>query len=253
MIYVLFIGFEQEFELLYYQRHTERIHFVRQSIHALLHYAREILRVGPPICCSQWTMEWSIGYYVAQINQPSNPYANLTQRMTRNAQLNAMCVLYPHLKLQGRPEYRVPRGAKDMGDGPSTLPTPQDNISEQLEYSLPAPSQAVLQDTLQPTHIPEHDSERLVDVSVTDLAVVTVRPTEEAPGTAESTSVMRPNKASKTARNLCALEWCAEMKQKKLKPLTKEFEAYWNKLKECPDQLKIWNEKSTALMSGKGQ
>ncbi|KAG1890110.1 hypothetical protein F4604DRAFT_647685 [Suillus subluteus] len=172
-------------------------------------------------------------------DQPSNPYANLTQRMTRNAQLNAMCVLYPHLKLQGRPEYRVPRGAKDMGDGPSTLPTPQDNISEQLEYSLPTPSQAVLQDTLQPTHIPEHDSERLVDVSVTDLAAVTVRPTEEAPGAAESTSVMRPNKASKTARNLCALEWCAEMKQKKLKPLTKEFEAYWNKLKECPDQLKV--------------
>ncbi|KAG1868967.1 hypothetical protein DFJ58DRAFT_723378 [Suillus subalutaceus] len=134
----------------------------------------------------------------------------------------------------------------------STLLTPQDNISEQLEYSLPAPSQAVLQDTLQPTHIPEHDFKCPVDVSATVLAAVTVRSTEEAPGTAESTSVMHPNKASKTARNLCALDWCAEMKQKKLKLLTKKFEAYWNKLKECPDQLKIWNEKSAALMSGKG-
>jgi hypothetical protein len=53
MIYILLIEFEREFELLYYQRRMERLPFIRLSIHALIHYVRGILRVGPPICCSQ--------------------------------------------------------------------------------------------------------------------------------------------------------------------------------------------------------
>ena len=50
-------SFAHEFETLYYQRQTSRLHFCRQSIHALLHLAPEVARLGPPICSSQWTME----------------------------------------------------------------------------------------------------------------------------------------------------------------------------------------------------
>src|SRR5882762_3782770 len=40
-----------------WQRRVGRLHFCRQSIHALLHLAPEVTRIGPPICSSQWTME----------------------------------------------------------------------------------------------------------------------------------------------------------------------------------------------------
>jgi hypothetical protein len=55
------VEFVHEFELLYYQRRTDRLHFVRQSIHALTHLALEVVRLGPLICSSQWTMERTIG------------------------------------------------------------------------------------------------------------------------------------------------------------------------------------------------
>ncbi|KAG2356488.1 hypothetical protein BDR07DRAFT_1380767 [Suillus spraguei] len=83
---------------------------------------------------------------------------------------------------------------------PSTLHPPPDNISEQLQIEDSLPPQAVLQDVLQPTHVLECDSKRPIDISATVLAAVIVRPNEEAPGATESISVMRPNKASKTAR-----------------------------------------------------
>ena len=54
-------SFAYEFETLYYQRQVHRLHFCRQSIHALLHLAPEVTRLGPPICSSQWTMECTIG------------------------------------------------------------------------------------------------------------------------------------------------------------------------------------------------
>ncbi|KAF8225593.1 hypothetical protein L208DRAFT_1305537, partial [Tricholoma matsutake] len=71
--------FCSEFEVLYCQRRPERLHFVQQSIHALTHLAPETVRIGPGICSSQWTMEGTIGNLVAEICQPSNPYANLSQ------------------------------------------------------------------------------------------------------------------------------------------------------------------------------
>lgn len=51
------VEFAHEFELLYYQRRTDCLHFVRQSIHALTHLASEVVHLGPLICSSQWTME----------------------------------------------------------------------------------------------------------------------------------------------------------------------------------------------------
>ncbi|KAG0691928.1 hypothetical protein DFH29DRAFT_818587, partial [Suillus ampliporus] len=73
------IEFTKEFELLYYQRHPERIHMIRQSVHTVGHYPREVETKGPLICASQWTMECALGYLVSQIRQPSNPYANLAE------------------------------------------------------------------------------------------------------------------------------------------------------------------------------
>jgi len=50
------LQFVYEFELLYYQRRSERLHFVRQSIHALTHLGPEVVRVGPLIISSWWVM-----------------------------------------------------------------------------------------------------------------------------------------------------------------------------------------------------
>ncbi|KAG6807256.1 hypothetical protein H0H92_008224, partial [Tricholoma furcatifolium] len=85
-----FSRFALGFEHLYYQRQTQRIHFVRQSIHAIWHLAYEVTRLGPPICCSQWTMERTIGNLVRELRQPSNPYANLAQRSLLRCQINAL-------------------------------------------------------------------------------------------------------------------------------------------------------------------
>ncbi|KAG1724425.1 hypothetical protein EDB19DRAFT_1578101, partial [Suillus lakei] len=58
------------------------LHLIHQSIHTLVHYAHEILHLGPTISHgSQWTMERAIGCYVLQIRQPPNPYANLAQHI----------------------------------------------------------------------------------------------------------------------------------------------------------------------------
>jgi len=51
------LEFAYEFEVLYYQRRTDHLHFVQQSIHAVTHLAPEVTRIGPAVCSSQWTME----------------------------------------------------------------------------------------------------------------------------------------------------------------------------------------------------
>lgn len=93
----LILAFVRDYEILYYQQRTARIHFVRQSIHSLTHLAREILMFGPPGLYSQWTMERTIGNLGEEIRQPSNPYANLSQRAVRRGQLNAVTALMPQL------------------------------------------------------------------------------------------------------------------------------------------------------------
>jgi hypothetical protein len=87
---------------------------VRQSIHAPLHSAQEVLRVGPPVCSSQWTMERTIGNLTEEIRQPSNPYSNLSQRGLCRSQINALKVMIPDLIPPINP---LPRGSKDVGNG----------------------------------------------------------------------------------------------------------------------------------------
>ncbi|KJA13937.1 hypothetical protein HYPSUDRAFT_1074591 [Hypholoma sublateritium FD-334 SS-4] len=107
-------SFVHEFEVLYYQRREDRLHFCRQSIHALLHLASEVTRIGPPICSSQWTMERTIGNLGEEIRQPSNPFANLSQRGILRCQINALIAMLPVLKPY---QCDLPRGAVDLGEG----------------------------------------------------------------------------------------------------------------------------------------
>ncbi|KJA24703.1 hypothetical protein HYPSUDRAFT_135758 [Hypholoma sublateritium FD-334 SS-4] len=107
-------SFVEEYETLYYQRKVGRLHFCRQSIHALLHLAPKVTRIGPPICSSQWTMERTIGNLGEEIRQPSNPYANLSQRGLLRCQVNALKAMIPDL---GPPQVSLPRGSIDLGDG----------------------------------------------------------------------------------------------------------------------------------------
>ena len=75
-----FCEWEEDFELLYYQRRIDQIHFVQPCVHLTNHLALEATRVGAPICSSQWTMEWTIGNLGCEICQPSDPFSNLTQQ-----------------------------------------------------------------------------------------------------------------------------------------------------------------------------
>ncbi|KAJ7458068.1 hypothetical protein FB451DRAFT_1341823 [Mycena latifolia] len=102
----------EEFETLYYQRKSSRLHFCRQSIHSLLHTAPETVRVGPSGYRSQWTMERTIGNLGEEIKQHSSPYANLSQRAIRRCQVNALKVMIPGLE----PEKGLPLGSEDLGN-----------------------------------------------------------------------------------------------------------------------------------------
>ncbi|OBZ65434.1 hypothetical protein A0H81_14606 [Grifola frondosa] len=116
LIKVVLAEFIHNFELLYYQRKSSRIHFCRPSLHALSHLADQVSRVGPPIYTTQFPMERFIGDLGSEIKQHSNPYANLSQRAVSRAQINALKAMVPDLDpTRGLPY--LPYGSKDLGDG----------------------------------------------------------------------------------------------------------------------------------------
>jgi hypothetical protein len=102
-----------EFELLYYQRKPERLHFVRQCVHSLTHLGPETYRIGPPSLSAQWTMERVIGIFGSLIKQPSKPYANLTEQAKKVAEINAVTAMWPDLERTKK----HPHGSIDMGQG----------------------------------------------------------------------------------------------------------------------------------------
>jgi hypothetical protein len=57
-------------------------------------------------------MERTIGNLGEEIRQPSNPYANLSQRGLLRCQVNALTAMIPDL---GPPPPSLPRGAIDLG------------------------------------------------------------------------------------------------------------------------------------------
>ena len=109
-------SFAQEYEVIYCQRLSTRIHFVWPCIHSVVHLPRKVLRLGPPVCSSQWTLERTIGNLGEEIKQPSNPFANLSQRGIRRARVNALKALIPDLAPDKTDAYSLPRGARDLGD-----------------------------------------------------------------------------------------------------------------------------------------
>ena len=115
--HIALISFAQEFELIYCQRMPTRIHFVRPCMHSLVHLPREVHRIGPPICSSQWTLERTIGNLGEEIKQPSNPFANLSQQGIRRARINALVAIIPDLDDNKSHGEAIPHGSKDIGDG----------------------------------------------------------------------------------------------------------------------------------------
>ena len=67
-------------------------------MHALLHMEPEVVRVGPSVYYTQWTMEGTIGKLGEEIKQPSNPFANLSQCGTLHSQINALKAIIPDLE-----------------------------------------------------------------------------------------------------------------------------------------------------------
>ena len=110
----LLLAFTEEYEALYYQRKVERLHFCRQSIHALSHLPSDTIRLGPGVYSSQWTLERTIGNLGEELRQPSKPYANLANRGLRRSQVSALKSMLPDL---GPDAHILPRGAVDLGSG----------------------------------------------------------------------------------------------------------------------------------------
>ncbi|KAI0372483.1 hypothetical protein BV20DRAFT_939965 [Pilatotrama ljubarskyi] len=104
----------EEFERLYYQRRAERLHFVRQSIHATTHIAHEAFRVGPGALCTQWTMENYIGSITREMKQHVTPYANVSERALRRCQANALKAIFPELANE---DTALPQTCEDLGGG----------------------------------------------------------------------------------------------------------------------------------------
>ena len=102
-----------QFEDLYYQRKIDRLHFVRQCLHSLLHLAPESLRCGPLSGCAQWCMESAVGSFGGEVRSHSNTFANLANRGVLRAQINALKARIPNLE----PEPTLPQGSFEFGDG----------------------------------------------------------------------------------------------------------------------------------------
>ena len=102
-----------EFELLYYQRKPERLHFVRQCVHSLTHLGPETHRIGPPSLSAQWTMERVIGIFGSLLKQPSNPFPHLAEQAKKVAEINAIVAIWPELERSKED----PRGSINMGNG----------------------------------------------------------------------------------------------------------------------------------------
>ncbi|KAI0354178.1 hypothetical protein OH77DRAFT_1504872 [Trametes cingulata] len=95
--HILLSDFAYDYEVIYVQRKVSRMHFVPQCMHGITHTPTETCRVGSLICTCQFAMERIIGDLGAEIRQPSNPFANLSQRALRRARVNALKTMLPDL------------------------------------------------------------------------------------------------------------------------------------------------------------
>ncbi|KJA14867.1 hypothetical protein HYPSUDRAFT_149831 [Hypholoma sublateritium FD-334 SS-4] len=107
--------FVEEFELLYYQWRTDRLHFCRPSLHSLLHICPETHHIGPGAYYTQFTLERCIGNYGQKIRQPATPFANFMQIAVRESQLSALKTIFPVLDTETTAS--IPQYSHDLGNG----------------------------------------------------------------------------------------------------------------------------------------
>ena len=136
-----------EFEHLYYQQKTTRLHFVRQCVHSLIHLGPEATRLGPPSLSAQWTMERMIGVFGSLLRQPSNIFSNLREQARRVAEINAVVAMWPEIE----PERGELQGSLNLGQGYVLLP-PKDS----KPYRLSSTEQTALDTFYSGLPIPEH-------------------------------------------------------------------------------------------------
>ncbi|KAL1937343.1 hypothetical protein VTO73DRAFT_13804 [Trametes versicolor] len=113
MAHVRLVEHAEEFEVLYYQRRVDRLHFVRQSIHATTHLATEADRLGPGALYSQWTLENYIGNVTREMKQHVTPYANVSERARRRCLIIALRAMYPMFAADDS----HPATSRNLGDG----------------------------------------------------------------------------------------------------------------------------------------
>ena len=102
-----------KFECLYYRWMEERLHFVRQCVHSLVHLVPQTLWISPPSLSAQWTMERMIGIFGSLIKQLSNPFANLTEQVKKVVEINAIIAMWPSLERTKKD----PKGSINIGSG----------------------------------------------------------------------------------------------------------------------------------------
>ncbi|KAH9848550.1 hypothetical protein C2E23DRAFT_739308 [Lenzites betulinus] len=107
------VEYVTDYENLYYARRLDRLHFVRQSVHALIHIVPEALRLGPGSLYTQWTLENYIGNITREIKQHATPYANVSERALRRTRINALQAMIPAFAMDETP----PASSIDLGDG----------------------------------------------------------------------------------------------------------------------------------------
>lgn len=101
----------------------------------------ETQRTGPAAYTSQWPLERTIGDFGKQLKQPSNPYANLSQRCVLQAQVNVLKAMMPEINQKSDTRLLLPHGAIDLGDSYALLRaaddrarpiSPEENLAIQI-------------------------------------------------------------------------------------------------------------------------
>ncbi|KAH9941205.1 uncharacterized protein BXZ73DRAFT_42295 [Epithele typhae] len=130
-----FSEYVHEYEELYFEGRSERLHFVRPCLHTLCHIFQEVERTGPCTAYTQWTLENFIGNITRELKQHVTPYANLAERALRRCLINALKALYPHIFDPPRP---LPNTALKVLDAPEgyILSHPRERNSRALTSEL---------------------------------------------------------------------------------------------------------------------
>ncbi|KIK00373.1 hypothetical protein K443DRAFT_100538 [Laccaria amethystina LaAM-08-1] len=67
----------------------DHLHFSQLWLHTILHIGPEVIHIGPGAYICQYTREHTIGDLGQQIQQPSDPYANICKNSLLLCQANA--------------------------------------------------------------------------------------------------------------------------------------------------------------------